>query len=56
LCIDDNGRACRFQRSSDRSEPTTFRTVMPADQMLALLAVLPTEVGDRDTTVEIHKG
>ena len=26
------------------------------DAALVSLAVLPTEVGDRDTTVEIHKG
>ena len=38
-CIDDHGRAYRFQRTDDRTRPTTFRTAVPADQMLALLAI-----------------
>jgi len=38
-CVDDHGRAGRFRRSSDRTGLITFRTVMPAEKMLALLAI-----------------
>lgn len=39
-CVDDHGRACRLQRHEDRADGTTgFRTVVPAEQMLALLAI-----------------